>query len=131
MGNLATKELLPLKSSIAANGPDEEDVFLCDAVASADAVVPAADADVFLETMSMTVDAIEDPPSGLSRDPFEVVLDPAATNGLSGFASGGPGAVSAGAAASACGGFSLSFINKKCLSIFPMCVFERCVAYFA
>jgi hypothetical protein len=63
--------------------------------------------------MSITVEAIDDPPSGFSSDPFEVVLDPPAKNGFSCLASAGAAdpadpAVSAAVAPSACGGFSLS-----------------------
>ncbi len=90
--------------------PEEDDVFLCDA-ASADVADAAAVADVFLETISMTVEAIEDPPSGLSSDPFEVVLDPPAKNGFSGLASAGPAGLAgslAAAAPSAAGGLSFS-----------------------
>ena len=69
--------------------PDDDDVFLCDVrSADADDAAAAADGVVFLETISMTVDAIEDPASGLRSDPFEAVLDPPAKNGFSCLTSG-------------------------------------------
>ena len=66
-------------------------MFACSAAAVAAVVVgaPAAAEGVacFLETMSITVEAMEDPASGLRSDPFEVVRDPpAAKNGFSGLA---------------------------------------------
>ena len=87
--------------------PEElEDVFFC----SAAEVATAAAAGCFLETMSMTVEAIEEPPSGLRRDPLEAARDPPAKNGFfsgSGL-TGSVGPAASVAGASAWGGFSFS-----------------------
>ena len=67
----------------------------------------------FLETMSRTVEAIEEPPSGFRRDPLEAALDPPVKNGFSALASTAAAAVTAAGpvsavGASACGGLSFS-----------------------
>ena len=67
----------------------------------------------FLETMSRTVEAIEEPPSGFRRDPLEAALDPPVKNGFSALASTAAATVTAAGpvsavGASACGGLSFS-----------------------
>ncbi len=60
--------------------------------------------------MSITVEAIDDPPSGLRRDPLEAARDPPAKNGFfSGSAlTGSDGPAASVAGASARGGLSFS-----------------------
>jgi hypothetical protein len=64
--------------------------------------------------MSRTVEAMEEPPSGLRRDPLEAALDPPVKNGFSTLLSTAAVAaagVDSVAGTSACGGFSFSCKN--------------------
>ena len=56
----------------------------------------------FLDTISRTDEAMEDPFSGLRRDPLEAALDPPVRNGFSAFVSAAA-AVAAGGPVSAAG----------------------------